>query len=224
MKTKILSRRNFINKASLSALAVCIFGCTKTVTRYRPDGTPYTEDVEDPVATLAAVVLLLIIVGAYAASKRNSDDGYSLNEKDDWEYLPNDKNKIWAASMVSENNISVPEKGEEISITDLSGKLLAVANGYVSVKNKDLTSIKSLLSSENISNLQKPVVIHLRQDKLNVYQIENIKHLDKSSRGQCRIVERTIDGQSYKIKVFPFSDNAVDIEIGPSISINQNVA
>jgi len=224
MKTKILSRRNFISNAALSALAVCLLGCTKAVTRYRPDGTPYTEDVEDPLATLAAFVLLLIIIGAYAASKRNEDDSYSLNEQGDWQYSPNDKRKIRPASMVNEHNIPSSETEERISVTDSNGKLLAVANGYDNIQHKDLSALESILSSANISNLKRPIAIHLKQDKSNVYRIDSIKYLNKSSSGQFRIVERNIGGQIYKIKYFQCSENAMDIEIEPSNSGNKNVA
>ena len=37
------------------------------------------------------------------------------------------------------------------------------------------------------------------------------------------MVKNDIDGNSYKVKVFSCSDNAVDIEIEPSIPVNQNV-
>ena len=96
-------------------------------------------------------------------------------------------------------------------------------NGFLKFSAQSGISIVSLLSSVNISSLQKPIAVCLKQDKLSVYRIENIKYLNKSTRGKCRIIERNIDGQSYKIKVFSHSDNIVDIEIEALIAVNQSV-
>src|SRR3989338_7754404 len=46
------------------AFSLLATGCTRTVTKYDKDGKPYSEQETDPVATLAAVILGSLILGA----------------------------------------------------------------------------------------------------------------------------------------------------------------
>ena len=222
MRARIVSRRRFLNDAALAALAISLYGCTKSVTKYRPDGTPYTEEEEDWVGTLAAIVLLLLVVGAIAA--RNRDDESSLHHEGERQDPEGDEGKIRFVSMNSKRTPPIGGAVEKISVTDCRGKLLVTADAFEHVEHQDLEAAESLLSSAQISNLQKPIVIRLKQDKLNLYRIEYVRSLEKPSGGRFRVVNRQIDGKHYKVKVFTYSGNIVDIEIVPQILGNQSVA
>ena len=113
---------------------------------------------------------------------------------------------------------------EKVSVTDCRGKLLVRANAFEHVEHQDIEAAESLLASAEIFNLQKPIVIHLKQDKLNLYRIEYIRSLKKPSSGKFRLINRQIDGKPYKVKVFTYSGNIVDIEIIPQILSHQNIA
>ena len=71
-------RRLFLFK---SVLAAGLAGCTKSVTKYRADGTPYTVEEDDWVATLAAVILALLAIGAIAVVAGSNSDDSSSNFK-----------------------------------------------------------------------------------------------------------------------------------------------
>jgi hypothetical protein len=222
MRSRIVSRRAFLNNAALAALAISLYGCETSVTKYRSDGTPYTVEEEDPVKTLAAVVLFFLIIAAIAASRR--DDDSSLNYEGDWQYPREDEGEIRFVSMDSKRTLPIGGTVGNISVTDRTGKLLVTADAFEHVEHKDLEAAESLLASAQISNLQKPIVIRLKQDKVNLYRIEYVRFLKKSSGGKFRAVNRQIDGKLYKIKVFTYSGNIVDIEIVSQVLGSQSVA
>lgn len=222
MKSRIVSRRGFLNEAALAALAISLYGCETSVTKYRPDGTPYTVQEEDPVKTLAAIVLLLLVVGAIAASRR--DDESSLDYEDDWQDPQGNEGKVRFVSMGSKRTLPIGGAVEKVSVTDCRGKLLVTADAFEHVEHQDIEAAESLLASAQIFNLQKPIVIRLKQDKLNLYRIEYIRSLKKPSNGKFRLINRQIDGKPYKVKVFTYSGNIVDIEIIPQIPSHQSVA
>jgi len=225
MKSRIVSRREFLNNSALVALAISLYGCKQSVTKYRSDGTPYTVEEEDPVKTLAAVVLFLLILGAIAASRRaQDDDKTSLNYEDDWQYPRGDEGKIRFVSMDSKCTLPIGGAVEKVLVTDCSGKLLVTADAFEHVEHKDLEAAEFLLASAQISDLQKPILIRLKQDKLNLYRIEYIRSLKKPSGGKCRVVNRQIDGKLYKVKVFTYLGDIVDIEIVRQVFGNQSVA
>jgi len=67
-------------------------------------------------------------------------------------------------------------------------------------------------------------VIRLKQDKLNLYRIEYIRSFEKTSVGKFRVVKRQVNGKLYKVNVFTYSGNIVDVEIVPQIPGSQSVA
>ena len=203
MKREFISRRQFLNNIAMTAFALYVSGCEgykKTVTKYHEDGTPYTVEEDDPVATLAGIIILVIVIGLIAAYKSsNEDDDTSRDiDNDKWD-LGGNRQKFMFAS----NKISTVRNNEKFCIADTNGNLLAVAEG-----------------PENIEHGN----INLKKGNSGVYEIENIQSLKKSSSGQYLRIKRNIDGKLYNIKVFPFSDNAINIEIEPSILVDQNVA
>lgn len=218
MRSRIVTRRGFLNDAALAALLACLSGCMKSVTKYHPDGTPYTEEVEDWVA----IALLFIVLGVLAASKRASDS--SLNYEGDWQDTREDEGEIRFVSMDSKRTLPIGGAVGKISVTDCSGKLLVTTDAFGHIEHQDLEAAESLLASAQISNLQKPIVIRLKQDKLNLYRIEYVRSLKKPSRGKFRVINRQIDGKLYKINVFTYLGNIVDIEIVPQVLGNQSVA
>ena len=227
MTERIISRRGFLNKAAIAALmaVASLSGCTKTVTKYRPDGTPYTEEEDDWVSTLAAIVIFFIVIGAIAVARNNDDDGESSMDYDGNRLFPEgDKGRIRFASMDSRRSISGDESVEKVSVTDSKGKLLVTADQYEHIEHQDLEVAKSFLAVSQISNLQRPIVIRLKQNSLNLYQTEYIRLLEKPSVGKCRTVRRHVDGTLFNINVFNYSDNIVEIEIVPQKLANKNVA
>ena len=222
MRSRIVSRREFLNDVALIALAISLSSCEKSVTKYRPDGTPYTEKEEDWVGTLAAVFLLILVLGVIAAGNR--DDESSLHYDGDWQDPREDEGEIRLASMGSKRTLHISGAVEKVSVTDCTGKLLVTADAFEHVEHQDLEAAESLLASAQISNLQKPIVIRLKQDKLNLYRIEYVRSLEKPSGGKFRVVNRQINGKLYEVKVFTYLGNIVDIEIVPQILGNQSVA
>ena len=221
MRSRIVSRREFLNDAALVALAICLYGCTKSVTKYRPDGTPYTEKEEDWVGTVAAAFLLILVL-AIIGSNRNEES--SLNYNGDWQDPREDEGEIRLASMGSKRTLPIGGAVEKVSVTDCKGKLLVTADAFERVEHQDLEAAESLLASAQISNLQKPIVIRLKQDKLNLYRIEYIRSLEKLSGGKFRVVNRQVNGKLYKAKVFTYLGNIIDIEIVPQVLGDQSVA
>jgi len=223
MKMKSVSRREFLSDAALTALAACLPGCTKSVTRYRQDGTPYTVKEEDWVGTLAAVFLFILALGVIAAS-RQDDKKTSSNYEGDWQDPGEDEGKIQLASVTSKRAWPVGNAKQKVSVKDSKGKLLVTADAFERVEHHDLGTTAHLLANAQISNLDQPVVIRLKQDKLNLYRIEYIRSLKKPSGGKFRLINRQIDGKFYKVKVFTYLSNIVDIEIVPQVLGNQSVA
>lgn len=221
MKSRIVSRREFLSDTALAALAISLYGCTKSVTKYRADGTPYTEKEDDWVGTLAAVFLFIVVLAIIGS---NRDDESSLNDEGEWQDPQGDEGKIRLASMDSKRTLSIGEAAEKVSVTDCSGKLLVTADAFEHVEHKDLEAAEFLLASAQISDLQKPILIRLKQDKPNLYRIEYVRSLKKPSGGKCRVVNRQIDGKLYKVKVFTYLGNIVDIEIVRQVFGNQSVA
>lgn len=222
MRSRIVSRRRFLNDVALAAFITCLSGCTSTVTRYREDGTPYTVEEEDELKTLAGVVLFLLFVGLVVASRQ--DDESSLHYEDDWQDPQGDEGKIRFVSMDSKRTLSIGRAAEKVSVTDRTGKLLVTGDAFKRVEHKDLEAVESLLVSAQIYSLEKPIVIRLKQDKVNLYRIEYVRSLKKPSGGKFRVVNRQIDGKLYKIKVFTYLGNIVDIEIVPQVLGSQSVA
>ena len=169
-----------------------------------------------------SVGLLLLIIGAVVASRR--DDESSLHYEDDWQDPQGDEGKFRFVSMDSNRTLPIGRAAEKVSVTDRTGKLLVTADSFERVEHQDMEAAESLLASAQISNLQKPIVIRLKQDKLNLYRIEYVRSLEKPSGGKFRVVNRQVDGKLYKIKVFTHSGNIVDIEIVPQILGNRSVA
>ncbi|MBW7989268.1 MAG: hypothetical protein FVQ84_04525 [Planctomycetes bacterium] len=221
MKSRIVSRREFLTDTALAALAISLYGCTKSVTKYRADGTPYTEKEDDWVGTLAAVVLFFVVLAALAAS--NSDSS-SLNDEGEWQDPQGDEGKIRLASMDSKRTLPIGGAAEKVSVTNCSGKLLVTVDAFEHVEHKDLEAAEFLLASAQISDLQKPILIRLKQDKPNLYRIEYVRSLKKPSGGKCRVVNRKIDGKLYNVKVFTYLGNIVDIEIVRQVFGSQSVA
>ena len=214
MRSKIISRREFFNNIALVITAACVSGCTKTVTKYRADGTPYTVEEEDPLATLAAIVLALLVVGAIAASKRNKDDDSSFNSEDEWKNPLRDGDEIQLASMTSKCALPASNTNEGISIKDSKGTLLIMADASEHVTYRNPEAEKSLLTLAQISNLQKPILIRLKQDDLNSYSIKQIRPLRKSlSQNNLRVLHRLVREELYEIKVHDDVDGYMDLEI-----------
>ncbi len=222
MRSRIISRRGFLNDVALAAFIACLSGCTSTVTRYREDGTPYTVEEEDELKTIAAIFLFLLVIGAIAASRR--DDESSLHYEDDWHDPQGDEGKIRFVSMDFKRSLFNDGAAEKVSVTDHAGKLLVAGDALEHVEHQDLGAVESLLASAQISNLQKPIVIRLKQDKVNLYRIEYVRSLEKPSSGKFRVVNRKIDGKLYEVKVFTYLGNIVDIEIVPQVLGSQSVA
>lgn len=221
MKSRIVSRREFLSDTALAALAISLYGCTKSVTKYRPDGTPYTEKEDDWVGTLAAVVLFIVVLAIIGS---NRDDESSLNDEGEWQDPQGDEGKIRFVNMDSKRTLPIGGAAEKVSIADCSGKLLVTADAFGHVEHKDLEAAEFLLASAQISDLQKPILIRLKQDEPNLYRIEYVRSLKKPSGGKCRVVNRQIDGKLYKVKVFTYLGNIVDIEIVRQVFGNQSVA
>ncbi|MBN2589586.1 MAG: hypothetical protein JXA96_06980 [Sedimentisphaerales bacterium] len=224
MKRESISRRQFFNNIAMTAFALYVSGCggyKKSVTKYHEDGTPYTVEEDDPVAALAAVVLLIIVIAIVAGvDAANDDDDTSRNIDNNELDLNGNRRKFQFVS----NNISSVHNNEKLCITDSNGNLLAVADGSENIEHGNLKVIESLLKSAEISDIKKPVNINLKKGNSGAYEIENIQSLKISSSGQYLVIRRNIDGKLYNIKVFPCSDDVVNIEIEPLISVNQNVA
>lgn len=218
MRSRIVSRRRFLNEAALVALMVCLSGCTKSVTKYHSDGTPYTEEVEDWVA----IALLFIVLGVLAASSRDSDS--SSNYEGEGQDPQGDEGKIRFVSMGTKRALPHGGSVEKVSVTDREGRLLVTVDAFEHVEHKDLEAVESLFASAQISNLKKPIVIRLKQDKLDLYRVEYIRFLKKPSGGRFTLFNRQINGKPYKVKVFTHMGNIVDIEIVPQILGSQSVA
>jgi hypothetical protein len=221
MKSRIISRREFLSNAALAALAISLYGCTKSVTKYRPDGTPYTVKEEDWVGTLAAVVLFFIVLGAMAVA---NSDSPNLNDEGELQDPQGNEGKFRLASSNPKRTLPIRGTVEKVSVTDRSGKLLVTVDAFENVEHKDLEAAESLLASAQISDLQKPILIHLMQKNPNLYRIKYVRSIKEPSSGKCMVVNRQIDGKLYKIKVFTHLSNTVDIEIVPQVFGNQNVA
>ena len=171
MKARTIPRREFLNSTAWAALiaAAGLSGCTKTVTKYRPDGTPYTEEKDDWVATLAAIVILCIVAGVMAASKNNDSDGRSSMDYNGNRLFPeDDKGKIQFASMTSRRIMTGDKAVEKIFVTDNKGKLLVTADQFEHIENQNMEMAKSILATSQIFDLQKPIVICLKQTNLNL--------------------------------------------------------
>ena len=68
-------RRSWLILLVSGVMTVALSSCRKTVTKYRPDGTPYDEKEDDWVGTLAAIIVVGIVIGGIAAAaRRNRDD------------------------------------------------------------------------------------------------------------------------------------------------------
>ncbi len=52
----------------LIAVGLVGTGCTSQETRYKPDGTPYTEEEFDPLQTVGALLLIGLVLGAAQAA------------------------------------------------------------------------------------------------------------------------------------------------------------
>ena len=217
MKSNIVSRRSFLNRTVCAALAICFSSCTKPVTRYRPDGTPYTEDVDDPVATLAGVVLFCIILGAFAASQNKDKDKnhYNMNDEKYRQKPRINERKFMLTSMVTKNNMTMCGTVDRIFVSDSKGRLLIKADASANILNKDLEVAESLLASAKISNLKKTVVIRLQQYSLGHYRVTQIGSLNRVSDGQYTESDQEINGKIYKIRTCNCPDNVVGIEIMP---------
>ena len=227
MKERIISRRGFLNNAAIAALMAVagLSGCTKTVTKYRPDGTPYTEEEDDWVATLAAIVIFFIVVGAIAVARsRDDDDESSMNYNGKRLFPEGNKGRIQFANMDSKQTLLSSRAVEKVSVTDGKGKLLVTADQFEHIEQQDLGVAKSILAASQISNLQRPIVIRLKQNNLSLYRIEYIRFLEKPSLSECRVVKRQVDGTLYNINVFSYSGNIVEIEIVPQKLVNKYVA
>lgn len=214
MESRIVSRREFLNDAALVALAISLSGCTKSVTKYRPDGTPYTEEEDDWVGTLAAVVLFILVLAIIASNK---DDGSSQHYDGDWQDPRGDEGKIRLASMGSKRTLPIGGAVEKVSVTDCTGKLLVTADVFEHVEHQDLEAAESLLASAQIFNLQKPIVIRLLQDNFSSYRIKHIGLLQEPSDGDFNVFYRRIKGKLYKVKIRTLMGNSVDVEIIPQI-------
>ena len=223
MKKKSVSRREFLSDAALMTLAVCLSGCTRTVTKYRPDGTPYTEEKEDPLLTLAGVILVLLIVGAVAASRNKSSS--SRNDKNDRKDSPEDEGEIQFASVNSKRAWPVRNANYGVSIKDSEGKLLAITDKDERIKHHDFEAIANILASANISNLDQPVLIRLKQEKSNSYCVEQISPVQKPSGNDSSIVlKRLVKGKPYIIKVYSDREDCLDIEIASKVLGDLSVA
>lgn len=221
MKSKRVSRRAFLNDVTLVALAACLAGCTKTVTKYRADGTPYTVKEDDMVATLAGVVLLLLLLAAAAASKSSKS---SMDHEDDWLGPQDDEGKVHLASATSKHRLPVGVVQQDISIKDPKGRLLASVDSFECVEHHDLGTAARLLANAQVSTLDQPVAIHLQQDRLDSYRIENIHVLKKSSCENFKVFKRRIKGKLYEVKVRTNADGSVDIEMISESRGSQGVA
>jgi len=125
MKSRIVVTRELLGKATLEMLAVVLPGCAKPVTGCCPDGTPYTEEVDNPVAALAGVVLFILIAAAIAAyessssSSRNDDHGRRPQEGE-WD-------KFFSGA---DENVTVGDSGQGISLAELMGPVLSRQIGF----------------------------------------------------------------------------------------------
>ena len=208
MKSKIFSRREFLNNAALVVFATSLSSCTKTVTKYRPDGTPYTEEVED----WMAIALLFIVLGALAAARSSS--GSSQNDEDERKDPLDEEGEIRFASMTSKSARPVRDTKEGITIKDSKGTLLIMADASEHVTYCDSESGKSLLTLAQISDLQKPILIRLKQDDLNSYSIEQIHPLRKPlNQNNFKVFHRLVREELYEIKVHDEMDGYMDLEI-----------
>lgn len=222
MKAKHLSRRQFVEDVALLAFAAGLSGCTKAVTRYRSDGTPYTEDVDDPLATLAAVFLGLIFLGALAAS--NSDDDSSRNLEDDETNPLSEEERFQLASLNEEGTLATVAPGKTVSVIGSTGELLATGNSARVFKHYDTSIVAALLKSEGISDLSQPVRIRLSHHGIDSYKLEGIFASSGEYDPRCKTIVTKRGERTYMIHVLVREDGTTVLEIKSSSLASQHVA
>jgi hypothetical protein len=220
MRLKSVSRRKFLSDATLMTLAACLAGCTKTVTKYRPDGTPYTVKENDPVASLAGVVLLLLLLAAAASSKSNKS---SMNHQEDGQDPRDEEGKVHLASATSTHR-PAEDMGQEVSIADSKGRLLASVDSFERVEHHDLATAKRLLASAKVFSLGRPITIRLRQETPASYRIEDVHILGKPPCEKSKVLRRRIKGKLYEVRVHTNTDGNVRIEMVLESHSKQGVA
>jgi len=210
MELHTLSRRILLRDGVLIAMGILLYGCTMTVTRYMPDGTPYTVEEEDWVQTLAAVFLLLLLLGVLAASAQDDDESSSL---DDNESPMEDNGKIVLANAGTTRGVPILESEDIVSVVDCEGRLLATMDASEHITYHDLEGAVSLLRAAQIQQLREPVAARLRQDGFGRYRIENLICSCDRQDGDCEVLYRQIKSKLYKVTVRRAVGNSVDVQI-----------
>ncbi len=122
------------------AFLFTVTGCEKTVTKYKADGTPYTEQEFDPVASLAAFLIFSIGVGALAAVAAGSGSS-----------LPNQHESMFAFAGSQDVVTDVPS-GMSSSLRCI--KFIDSKGNLIGRQVIDVDKLRASKSFVNISDVQ----------------------------------------------------------------------
>ncbi|HSV98678.1 MAG TPA: hypothetical protein VLI39_00790 [Sedimentisphaerales bacterium] len=216
MDLQDVSRRLFLGQGAMITLAMVLSGCTRTVTKYRPDGTAYTEEEEDWGQTLAAVLLGLLLLGLLAAAAAGDDESSDAGWDDEQDRSRRGREndvKVHLASAGSNRNPSARDTETDILLLDNKGSLLAAMDAARHVTLYNVDSVGSLLKNGEIENLDRQIAIRLRKDNLNRYLIDHLCIARNPSGEEGKVFYRRVRGELYRIKVITGTENSVELQI-----------
>lgn len=188
MSIQKLTRRYLFKEATAALVAISLAGCTKSVTKYRADGTPYTEEEEDWIGTLAAFLLFCICLGIMAANKEDDKSSMNLEKganEDGFEF----------ASLNSMNGFNT-----RLVLTEVND-LKVDPEVYREIRRHNIDTISEQLLAKNIRHLLNPVEVRLSQGKDCMFDIDSLDVSDKKPESEYQTIYHNVLGNEYCIQV-----------------------
>ena len=230
--------RKFVAVFLIVAFMSLTVACERSVTRYDDNGKPYNSKEFSSMETVGAIVLLMLVLGALAASGSGSG-GSNLHEEGDMFAHLNNNNAMTDALSKIDNTMWIQiedDKGNIISQHLINPDALQSDMGIINMSDIELASeinkdvlrklIKDISRDNNLNSIPETIRadISILLDKPNVLRISGVNVLSESNldKGDSVIILDTGHGLYQSIvkateKIQSFSERSKQY----SIVVNQ---